>query len=99
MAVTKYEQVVLKGTRDVMAGLWRVNIQILDRPTHQSNHLHQVNGKEMSSSTYMRRHLSQYKTHEKKAVNRGYLNTCPGLTEKYINKMTKTEATIKGDIT
>ena len=49
-----------------MTGLWRVSLQSLDRPTNQSNHLHQVNGTEIPSSTYMRWHLSQYKTHGQK---------------------------------
>ena len=46
MAVTKDEQAMLQGTRYIMKGLWRVPLQRLDIPTHQSNHLHQVNGKE-----------------------------------------------------
>ena len=45
MAVIKYEQVLLQGTRYVLAGLWRFPLQSLDRPTNQINHLHQVNGK------------------------------------------------------
>ena len=48
MVVTKDEQVVLQGARDVMTGLWSVPIHILDITTHQSNHLNQVNGKENS---------------------------------------------------
>ena len=48
MSVAKDEQVLLQGTRDVMTGLCRVPFQILDRTTHQSNRLHQVNGKENS---------------------------------------------------
>ena len=46
MAVTKDKHVVLQGTKDAITGLWRVHLQSLDRPTHQSNNLHQVNGKE-----------------------------------------------------
>ena len=48
MAVTKYEQVILQGTRDVLTGLWRFPLHSLDIPTNQSNHVHQVNGKENS---------------------------------------------------
>ena len=57
MAVTK--KILLQGERDTMTGLWRVPIQSIDRTTHQSNNIHQVNGKEMTSNIYMRRHLSQ----------------------------------------
>ena len=45
MAVTKDKQVVFQGTRDAMTVLWIVPLQSLDTPTHQSNNIHQVNGK------------------------------------------------------
>ena len=46
IVVTKDEEVLLKGTKYVMTGLCRVPLQILHRPTNQSNHLHQVHGKD-----------------------------------------------------
>ena len=49
MSDTKYEQVLLKGTRDIMTGLWRVPFQSLDISTNQRNQLHQFNGKEKSN--------------------------------------------------
>ena len=46
--ITKYKQVLLQNTRNVITSLWIVPLQILDRPTNQSNHVYQVNGKENS---------------------------------------------------
>ena len=46
MAFTKYKQVMLQDTRDIITGLWRVPLQRLDRTTHQINNIHKVNGKE-----------------------------------------------------
>ena len=46
MTVTKDENIVLKGTRDLTTGLWRVSLQIIDRPTHQRNIIHPINDKE-----------------------------------------------------
>ena len=34
MSVTKDDKIVTQGTRETMTGLWRVTLQILDRPTH-----------------------------------------------------------------
>ena len=71
MAVTKYEQVMLQGTRYTVKGLWRVTPQSLDILTHQSNHLHQVNGKE-SAIKYL--HVAAFSpVHDKweKIVKRG----------------------------
>ena len=98
MDVTRDEKIVFQGTRDVMKCLWRVTIQILDRTTHQSNNIHQVNGNENSikylhtvTSIPVQYTLTRY-------ANRGYFNTWPGLTEKDINKMTKANETIKGHL-
>ena len=52
----------------------------------------------MSSNTYTRRHLDQYKTHGQNPPIVGYFNTWTRLTEKDIHKMTKAEATIKGHL-
>ena len=46
--VTKYDKIVLQGKNYGITGLWIVPLQILDRPTHQSNNIHQFNGKENS---------------------------------------------------
>ena len=46
MAVTKYDKIILQVTRDTITGLWRVPLQSLDIPTHQSNKIHKVNGKD-----------------------------------------------------
>ena len=48
MVVTEDEEVLLQGTRGPIQGLWRVPLQILDRPTNLSNHLRGVNGKDNS---------------------------------------------------
>ena len=48
MDVTKDEKRVLKVKREVMTVLWRVPPQRFYIPTHQSNNIHQVNGKENS---------------------------------------------------
>ena len=98
MAVTKDEQVPLKGTRDVMTGLQRVTIHILDRTTHQINHLHQVNGKENDIKYTHATAFSLVQDTWAKAFNRGYFNTWSGLTAKDIDKMTKSESTIKDHI-
>ena len=98
MAVTKDEQVPLKGTRDIMTGLRRVTIHILDRTTHQSNHLHQVNGKENDIKYTHATAFSLVQDTWAKAFNRGYFNTWSGLTAKDIDKMTKSESTIKDHI-
>ena len=98
MAVTKDKQVVLQGKRELMTGLWRVPLQIIYIPTNQNNNLHQVNGKENSIKYLHTAALIPVQDTWARAVNRGYFNTWPGLTEKDINKMTKAEATIKGYI-
>ena len=98
MDVNKYKQVVLQGTRDVITGLWIVPLQILDRPTHQSNNLNQVNGKE---NTIKYLHAALFRPVQDtwaRSVNRGYFNTWPGITAKYISNMPKDESTIKGHI-
>ena len=98
MAITKDKQVVLKGTRDIMTGLWRVPLQSLDRPANQSNNLNQVNGKE-GAIKYL--HASEFIPVQgtwARAVNRGYFNTWPGITSKYINRMPKAESTTKGHL-
>ena len=46
MSVTKYDKIVLQGTRYVMIGLYIVPLQVLNRPTHQRNNIHQVNDKD-----------------------------------------------------
>ena len=98
MAVTKDKQVVLQGTRDIITGFWRMPLQILDRPTHKSNHLHQVNVKENSIKYLHAAAFSLVQDTCSKDVNRGYFNTWPGITEKDINNMPKAEATIKGHL-
>ena len=98
MDVNKDKQVALKGTSDVMPGLWRVPIQRLDITTHQSNNLHQVNGKENAIKYLHAEDFSPVQDTWARAVNRGYFNTWPGLTAKDINKMPEAEATIKGHI-
>ena len=78
-----------------MTGLWRVPLQSLDRPANQSNNLNQVNGKE-SAIKYL--HASEFIPVQgtwARSVNRGYFNTWPGITSKYINRMPKAESTIK----
>ena len=98
MAVTKDKQMVLQGTRDTMRGLWRVPLQSLYRPTHHSNNLYQVNGKE-NSIKYL--HISAFRPVQDtctRAANRGYFKTLTILTVKDINKMTKDESTIKGHL-
>ena len=45
MAMTKYEIIVLQGTRGVMTDLCIVPLQILDILSHQINNINQVNGK------------------------------------------------------
>ena len=81
-----------------MTVLWRVPLQILDITTHQSKHLYQVNGKENAIKFLHTAEFSPVQDTREKSVNRGYFNTWPGLTAKYINKMSKDEATIKGHI-
>ena len=98
MPVTKDEQVMLQCTRDLMAGLCRVPLQILYRPTHQSNHLHQFNGKENAMEYLHAEAFSPVQDTWSKYINRGYFNTWPGLTAKDMKKMTKYEATIKGHL-
>ena len=98
MYVTKDEQVMLQGTMDVMIGLWRVPLQILDIPTHQSNRLHQVNDKENSIKYLHAAAFSLVQDTWGKSVNRGYFNTWPGLTAKDIHNTTKFESTIMGKI-
>ena len=82
MAVTKDKQVVLQGTRDLMTGLWRLPIQILDRPTHQSNNLHQTNEKENNINYLHEAAFIPVQDTWEKDVNMGYFKTWPGLTEK-----------------
>ena len=98
MDVTEDKQVVLKCKRDVMTGLWRVPQHILDRPTHQNNNLHQVNGNEnvikyLYAVVFIPVHYTWAIS-----ITMVYFNTWPGITEKYINKMPKAEATIKGHL-
>ena len=68
MAVTKDKHVVLHSKNDVITGLCRVPIQSFDRPKQQSNKIHQVSGKKIPSSIYMRQHLAQYTIHGKEPV-------------------------------
>ena len=95
MAVTKYKQVLLQGTRDIMTGLRRVPLQSLDIPTNQINRLHQVHGKENAIKYLYAAAFSQVQYTWVKSVNRGYFNRWTGLTSKYIHRMTKFEVTIK----
>ena len=98
MVITKYKHIVLQGKRDVMAGLWRVPTQSLYRTTHQSNTIHQVNGKENDIIYLHAAKFSLVQDTWERSVNRGYFNTWTGLTEKYINNMPKAKATIKGHV-
>ena len=82
MDVTKDYKIVLQGTRGVMAGLWRVPLQILDRPTHQINNIHQVNDKYNDIRYLPVAAFRPVQDTWDKAVNWGYLNTWPLLTEK-----------------
>ena len=96
MAITKYKHTVLQGKRDVMAGLWRVPNQSLYRTTNQSNTIHQVNGKENDMLYLHAAEFSLVQDTWERSVNRGYFNTWTGLMEKYINKIPKSDSTIKG---
>ena len=78
-----------------MTGLWRLPLQSLDIPTHQSNNLHQVNGKEISINYLHQTEFSPVQDTWARAVNMGYFNTWPGLTEKDISNMSKDKATTK----
>ena len=98
MAVTKDKQVVLQGKRELMTGLWRVPLQIIYIPTNQNNNLHQVNGKENSIKYLHTAAFIPVQDTWAKVVNKGYFNTCMGLTAKDINKMTKFEDNIKGHL-
>ena len=99
MAVTKDDKIVLPCTRNMITGLWRTTLQSLDRPTHQSNNNHQVNDKENSIKYLHASACSPLQDIWSKAVNRGYFNTWPRITEKDTNNMNKAEATNKGHLT
>ena len=99
MVVTKYEEVLFQGTRDIITGLWRVPLQSLYRSTNQSKHLHQVNGKDNDIKYLHEAAFIQVQYTWAKADNRYYLNKWTGITAKYIHKMTKADAIIKGHIT
>ena len=98
MPVTKDEQVLLQCKRDVMEGLWRVPLQSLYRPTHQSNHLHQFNRKENAMGYLHAAAFSPVQDTWSKSVNWGYFNTWPVLRAKDIHNMNKYEAKIKGHL-
>ena len=98
MAVTKDTQVVLQGTMEVMAVLWRVTLQILDRPINQIKNLNKFNGNENSINYIHAAVYSPVQDTWERVVNMVYFNTWPGITKKDINKMPKAEATIKGHL-
>ena len=85
MDVTKFDKVVLQGTRDTMKGLWILPLQILDRNTHQINNTHQVNDKENTIKYLHAAAFSPVQDTHKKTVKYGYFNTWPGIMAKEIN--------------
>ena len=99
MDVTKDEKIVLQGTRDVITGLWIVPIQNLDRPTHQRNNVHQVNGKDNSVKYLHAAAFTPVQDTWAKAVNWRYFDMWPVITTKDINKIPKAEVIIKGCFT
>ena len=70
---------------------------LIDPKTKSTTYIKSMSRK-ISSNTYTRRHLDQYKTHGQNPPIVGYFNTWTRLTEKDIHKMTKAEATIKGHL-
>ena len=75
MVVTKDDRIVLQGKRDVITGLWRVSLQILDKPPHKINNIHQVNGKENVIRFVHTAALIPVKDTWARAVNWGYFDT------------------------
>ena len=99
MALTKDERILLQGKRDLMTGLWIVPLQILDRPSHKSNNIHQVNGKENSINNLNVVAFSPVQDTRSISFNRFYFDAWPVITAKYINRIPKDEATIKVHLT
>ena len=99
MAVTKYDKILLQCKRDEMTDLWRVPLQILDRATHQSNNIHQVNGKDNDIKYLHMAAFSPVQDTLTKAFKWGHFNIWPELMAKETNNMTNAEATTKGHLT